>query len=77
MSMDKHYIVVADSLLSRLGDLGVDTLKRYINRFYGVIQLKNQTDSTIVLSNNNLSNLSFALVNKTDTLKLVLRDSYL
>ena len=61
MSMDKHYIVVADSLLSRLGDLGVDTLKRYINRFYGVIQLKNQTDSTIVLSNNNLSNLSFAL----------------
>lgn len=40
MSMDKHYIVVADSLLSRLGDLGVDTLKRYINRFYGVIQLK-------------------------------------
>ena len=75
MSMDKHYIVVADSLLSRLGDLGVDTLKRYINRFYGVIQLKNQTDSTIVLSNNNLSNLSFALVNKTDTLKLVLRDS--
>lgn len=75
MSMDKHYIVVADSLLSRLGDLGVDTLKRYINRFYGVIQLKNQTDSTIVLSNNNLSNLSFALVNKTDTLKLVLRGS--
>lgn len=53
----------------------MDSLKYYIERFFGVIQLKNQTDLTIVLSNNDLNDLSYAVVNGADTLKLVLRDS--
>lgn len=75
MVMNQHNIVVTDSLLSRLNDLEVDSMKRYIDRFYGVIQLKNQTDSAIVLSNNSLDNLSFTVMNNADTLNLILRDS--
>lgn len=75
MALDSHNIAVADSLLPQLDNLEVDSLKHYIERFFGVIQLKNQTDSTIVLSNNDLNDLSYAVVNGADTLKLVLRDS--
>lgn len=75
MALDSHNIAVADSLLPQLNDLEVDSLKHYIERFFGVIQLKNQTDSTIVLSNNDLNDLSYAVVNGADTLKFVLRDS--
>lgn len=75
MALDSHNIAVADSLLPQLDNLEVDSLKYYIERFFGVIQLKNQTDLTIVLSNNDLNDLSYAVVNGADTLKLVLRDS--
>ncbi|GAA6258899.1 Imm65 family immunity protein [Bacteroides sp. f07] len=75
MALHSHNIAVADSLLFQLDDLVVDSLKHYIESFFGMIQLKNQTDSTIILSNNNLNDLSYAVVNGADTLRLILRDS--
>lgn len=75
MAFQEHNIAVPDSLLPQLDNLEVDSLKHYIERFFGVIQLKNQTDSTIVLSNNDMNDLSYAVVNGADTLKFFLRDS--
>lgn len=75
MVFQKHNIAVADSLSSCLDSLDVDSLKEYIDRFYGCFSIENLTDSTIVLSNNDLNNLSYAVVNGADTLRLISRAS--
>lgn len=63
-----------DMILSDSSYLESDSLKYYIKKICGRINVKNKTDSTIVLSSDVL-NRTFIIANGSDTLSLSLRDS--
>lgn len=69
MCLSSHDLVVStpDSLVA-------DSLKYYINKISGEIDIFNRSDSTIILSANN-ENKAYAVVNGHDTLDLIIRET--
>lgn len=75
MGLDLHDIIVPSSYIPSLFDLEIDSLKNYVERFSGEIFVRNQTDSVLLLSRNSAKSMCYAVINGSDTLNLVLRDS--
>lgn len=75
MALLEQNIIVSRQYDSILYDLDIDSMKNYIKSFSGDIYIKNMTDSLLLLSNNPIIDMSFAVVNGADTLKLILQKS--
>lgn len=64
-----------DLEVSNVDSIVDDSLKFFINRISGEIEIFNRTDSTIVLSLSN-RNKSFVVINGSDTLDFVISESF-
>ena len=76
MTLFQHDVIIPDSLTFLLRERELKVSRQDIERFSGKINIRNLTDSTLILSESpTMGNMSYAVVNGIDTLILILRDS--
>ena len=76
MTLFQHDVIIPDSLTFLLRERELKVNRQDIERFSGKINIRNLTDSTLILSESpTMGNMSYAVVNGIDTLILILRDS--
>ena len=75
MTLFQHDVIIPDSLTFLLRERELKVSRQDIERFSGKINIRNLTDSTLILSESpTMGNMSYAVVNGIDTLILILRD---